>query len=136
MDDDVRALGRDLVCIPLATGLDNCLRCGEVDDRSCAIVGVLVRIVNIDLIATFGLHLFWILAANIDAAIRVEAGPEFQLQLKIAIRLLRDEIAPLVAVRLDVVVDDVPLRVAEHVEVAEIRAIEERPRAPRPSGAG
>src|SRR4029077_9739483 len=94
-DVEARALGGDLVDIPLAAGLEHGRGLGGVDDRAGAVARIGARVEDVHLIGVLGADLGGIGAADEDAAVGVVADPELGPDLEVAVIILGDQVAVL-----------------------------------------
>ena len=81
-----------------------------------------VGIEDIDFVTVFGVDRIRVVVTDEDSAVGARARPELELQQEIRELTLSDEEGARITVRLDVVVDDVPLRVADLIETRQIVA--------------
>jgi hypothetical protein len=122
---ECRALGRDLVDVPFAPGFWHGINLSEVDDRAGAIARLGARVPDVHLIGSSTCHFVGIGAANENAAVGIGIDPELGPDLKIGIRVLRDQKA-VALVGNDGAVLESPVGVTDLVPVVEVLAVEQR----------
>src|SRR5436853_1781487 len=126
-DGQLRALGGDLVGVPLAAGFRHGRDLGHVDDRSGAILRLRTLVVDVHFIAGDRTDLGAIGAAQENAAVRRVIRPELRLDLKVLVGIIREEISALALVGDDGTVLRSPVGVADGAEVAHASgAVDER----------
>src|SRR5438477_403556 len=116
-DGQLRALGGDLVGVPLAAGFRHGRDLGHVDDRSGAILRLRTLVVDVHFIAGDRIDLGAIGAAQENAAVRRVIRPELRLDLKVLVGIIREEISALALVGDDGTVLRSPVGVADGAEV-------------------
>src|SRR6266705_3542224 len=122
--DHMRSAGRNLVGIPLAACFKSHERLGDFDNGSGSVGGVGTLVEYIHLVRIHGGDLLRIFATNKDAAVGIVVDPELGLQFEVRIRALGDE-KTIAFVGLHNTVDQLPIRIADHVEGSETFPIEE-----------
>src|SRR6266699_3255791 len=126
-NSQLRALGGDLVGVPLAAGFRHGRDLGHVDDRSGAILRLRTLVVDVHFIAGDRTDLGAIGAAQENAAVRRVIRPELRLDLKVLVGIIREEISALALVGDDGTVLRSPVGVADRAEVTHARgAVDER----------
>src|SRR5207244_11098362 len=92
LEADLGAPGPDLVDIPPSARLVDRLHRGHVDEASRAVLRIGIAVPDLRLVSTGrGTDRGRIHRAQVDAAVRLLAGPEFGVQLEVAERSLRHE---------------------------------------------
>src|SRR5436309_1587967 len=126
-NSQLRALGGDLVGVPLAAGFRHGRDLGHVDDRSGAIFRLRTLVVDVHFISGDRTYLGAIGAAQENAAVRRVIRPELRLDLKVLVGIIREEISALALVGDDGTVLRSPVGVADGAEVAQAGgAVDER----------
>src|SRR6266705_2568765 len=116
-NSQLRALGGDLVGVPLAAGFRHGRDLGHIDDRSGAIFRLRTLVVDVHFIAGDRTDLGAIGAAQENAAVRRVIRPELRLDLKVLVGIIREEISALAFVGDDGTVLRSPVGVADGAEV-------------------
>src|ERR1039458_852557 len=120
-----RALRRDLIDVPFAARFRHRIDLGDVDDRAGAILLHGPRVPDIHFVGGFAADVFWIGAANEDAAVSDIIDPELGAELKVGVAVLRDQKA-VALVGNDNTVRELPVGVADLFPVIEVFAVEQR----------
>src|SRR5262245_55353280 len=94
-DDQLPALGRDLIGIPFAASLGHRRYLGEIDDGSGTIIRLWPLVIDIHLVGALRADVFGIGNANENAAVGGVIGPELGSDLEVLVGVLRDQMATL-----------------------------------------
>src|SRR5436853_7692936 len=127
----MRTVGSNLVRITLAACFKSNERLCDIDNGAGSVGGVGTLVEYIHFVRIHGGDLLRIFATNKDAAVGIVVDPELSLQFEVRIRALGDE-KTIAFVGLHNAVDQLPIRIADHVEGRETLPIKEC----RPAGRG
>src|SRR3954452_9497124 len=125
----MRALGRDLISVPLARRLRHRIYLADVDDRAGAIGWIRPLVEDIDLVADFGIDGLVGIAADEDAAIGFLVRPELSPDLKVLVGIFANKIGEILAVELvgnEGTVLHRPIGFADLIPLAHFGAVEQR----------
>src|SRR5258708_1274591 len=126
-DSQLRALGGDLIGVPLAARFRHGRDLGDVYDRSGAVLRLRTLVVDVHFIAGDGTDLGAIGAAQENAAVRRVIRQKFRLDLQVLAGIIRQKISALAHVGDHVPVVRSPVGVADGAEVAHAGgAVDER----------
>src|ERR1043166_4765440 len=109
---ELRALGDDLIGVPLVRRLGHRHHFGDVDDRAGAVPRVRPLVENIHLVAVFRRQLRRVGAADEDAAVGFGIDPELRLDLEVGEGVLRHQEA-VAAEGVNLAVDQHPVGIAD-----------------------